>query len=46
MKIILWTLIILASILVVARRIKNIRRGKFCDCGCGDCPNKCRDFKG
>ncbi len=45
MKIILWILIILAVILIVARRIKNIKKGKFCDCGCESCLNKCKEFK-
>ncbi len=45
MKIVLWILIILAVVLVVARKVKNIKRGKFCDCGCGDCQNKCKEFK-
>ncbi len=45
MKVILWILIILAVVLVIARKVKNIKQGKFCDCGCKDCSNKCKDFK-
>lgn len=45
MKIILWILIILAVAFVIARKVRNIKQGKFCDCGCDSCPNKCKEFK-
>ncbi len=45
MKIILWIVIILAVVLVLARKLKNIKKGKFCDCGCESCPSKCKEFK-
>ncbi len=44
-EIILWTAIVLAVIFAVARKIKNIKQGKLCDCGCENCPSKCKEFK-
>ena len=29
------------ALLVIIRKIKNIKRGKFCSCGCGECTKKC-----
>jgi hypothetical protein len=31
-------------IYVIYKKIKNIRKGKFCDCGCENCSirNKCK----
>lgn len=41
---ILLLLIFLYAAFVIRRRIKKMKRGEFCDCGCGGCPsaNKCK----
>lgn len=25
---------------VIVKKVKNMKAGKFCDCGCGDCSSK------
>ena len=43
------TIIILAVILVycflvIRKKVKDAKKGKFCDCGCQDCAVTCNDF--
>ncbi len=45
MKIVLWALIIAAVVVVCAKKVRDIKNGKFCDCGCDDCPSKCKRAK-
>jgi len=27
-------------IYIIYKKVKDIKAGKFCSCGCGDCPSK------
>ncbi|MDO5291886.1 MAG: FeoB-associated Cys-rich membrane protein [bacterium] len=36
---ILLILIFSYAALVIRRKIKKIKAGQFCSCGCGDCPS-------
>lgn len=45
MKIVLWILIIAAVVAVCAKKVRDIKNGKFCDCGCGDCKANCKKAK-
>ncbi|MBR5155851.1 MAG: FeoB-associated Cys-rich membrane protein [Clostridia bacterium] len=45
MKVILWILIIFAVLMIVVRKVRDFKAGKFCDCGCSDCPSKCKKAK-
>ena len=43
------TVIILAVIAlycfwVIRKKVKDVKKGKFCSCGCQDCPSKCNEF--
>lgn len=29
---------------IIYKKVKNAKNGKFCSCGCQDCPSKCREF--
>ena len=44
MEYIIWGIIIAAVLFVAIKKFKDIKRGKFCSCGCEDCKNKCREF--
>ncbi|GEM_PF-1506334 len=33
------------SFFVVRKRVKEIKAGKFCSCGCSDCPSHCNCTK-
>ncbi len=37
-------LILVYAGLVIRRKIRRMKAGQFCDCGCGECPtaNKCK----
>jgi len=39
-KYVIIALIIIYSIYVIYRKVKNIKKGKLCECGCDDCPIK------
>ena len=42
--IIIVALIAIYCFRVIRKKVKDIKRGKFCDCGCQDCASKCHDF--
>ena len=42
MKIILWILIIAAIVAVCVKKFRDIKNGKFCDCGCDNCTANCK----
>ena len=44
MKYLIWGVIIVAVIFVSVKKFQDIKRGKFCSCGCEDCKNKCKEF--
>ncbi|MGM9977781.1 MAG: FeoB-associated Cys-rich membrane protein [Clostridium sp.] len=43
-KIILILLIVSYAGYVIYKKVKDIKKGKFCSCGCENCPskNKCK----
>lgn len=30
---------------VIYKKVKDIKKGKFCDCGCSECPSKIKCHK-
>jgi hypothetical protein len=42
-SIIIVALIILYAIFVIRKKVKDVKAGKYCNCGCLDCPtaSKC-----
>lgn len=38
-------IIVIYCIYVIARRMKQIKNGQYCSCGCSDCPSKCHKPK-
>lgn len=40
MEVIIGLLIILYAGFVIYKKVKNIKAGKYCSCGCSDCPSK------
>jgi hypothetical protein len=42
MPYIIGALIIAYAGYVIYKKIKDIKAGKFCSCGCGDCPSKAK----
>lgn len=30
---------------VIYKRVKDIKKGKYCNCGCDNCTNKCNSKK-
>jgi hypothetical protein len=42
---IIGSIIALIMIFVIVRRVRQWRRGRYCDCGCGRCTTKCKDRK-
>ena len=44
-KIILIFLIAAYVVYVVYKKVKDIKKGKFCNCGCEDCPSKNKKCK-
>ncbi|MFA6850159.1 MAG: FeoB-associated Cys-rich membrane protein [Selenomonadaceae bacterium] len=42
---IIGSIIALIVIIVVVRRVRQWRRGRYCDCGCSGCTTKCKDRK-
>lgn len=42
--IILIALITVYCFWVIRKKVKDAKRGKFCSCGCQDCPSKCSEF--
>lgn len=45
MSYVIGTLIAMYAGFVIYKKVKDVKAGKFCSCGCGDCPtkSKCRD---
>lgn len=43
--IIIGALIVLYCIWVVRRRVRQIRQGQYCSCGCGGCSHNCGSKK-
>lgn len=37
-------LIVVYCFLVIRKKVKDAKKGKFCDCGCQDCSSQCHDF--
>lgn len=37
--VVILLLIVLYSIFVIQKKKKDIKEGKFCSCGCQDCPS-------
>lgn len=29
---------------VIRKKWKDTKQGKFCSCGCADCPSRCHEF--
>ncbi|WP_455715610.1 FeoB-associated Cys-rich membrane protein [Anaerosporobacter sp.] len=46
-SIIIVALILLYAAFVIRKKVKDIKAGKFCNCGCSECPssNKCHSNK-
>ena len=42
MEVLLWILIGAAVLAVIIKKVKDIKKGKFCSCGCENCPAKCK----
>lgn len=45
MDIILWTLVTLAVVGVIVKKVRDFKKGKFCSCGCENCLSKCKLLK-
>ena len=47
LKYIIMGLIIIYFIYVIYKKFNDMKNGKFCDCGCGDCPikDKCNSLQ-
>lgn len=47
MPYIIGGLIVIYAGYIIYKKIKAVKAGKFCSCGCGDCPSKmkCMDKK-
>lgn len=45
MKIILWILVVTAVLAVCIKKSSDLKKGKFCGCGCDNCPAKCKSRK-
>jgi hypothetical protein len=43
--IIIALLIAIYSGIVIYKKYKDVKAGKFCSCGCENCPSKCKEFK-
>ncbi|MBS6397533.1 MAG: FeoB-associated Cys-rich membrane protein [Clostridiales bacterium] len=43
--IILVVLISAYSLWILHKKYKDAKKGKFCSCGCQDCPSKCHEFQ-
>lgn len=42
--IIIGLLIAVYCIWVIRRKYRQAKKGKFCSCGCQDCPSGCNEF--
>lgn len=31
-------------VFIIRKKYKDVKKGKFCSCGCQDCSSKCHDF--
>jgi hypothetical protein len=40
MPFIIGALVVLYAAFVIYKKVKAAKSGKFCNCGCGDCPAK------
>lgn len=38
-------LILLYSGWVIYKKVKDVKKGKYCSCGCSDCPSKIKCHK-
>lgn len=38
---IIVALIIVYTVFVIYKKVKDIKKGKFCDCGCSSCSQNC-----
>ena len=43
--IVILTLIATYASCVICKKFKDIKKGKFCNCGCGECPSKMKCHK-
>ncbi|MBE5961207.1 MAG: FeoB-associated Cys-rich membrane protein [Lachnospiraceae bacterium] len=39
--IIIGVLIALYAAVIIRKKVKDVKAGKFCSCGCDSCPSKC-----
>lgn len=44
-SIVIGVIIALYAGFVVVKKVKDMRKGKFCGCGCSDCTSACSDKK-
>lgn len=42
--IVIVLLIAVYCIWVIRRKYRQAKEGKFCSCGCQDCPSRCHEF--
>ncbi|WP_310604987.1 FeoB-associated Cys-rich membrane protein [Anaerosporobacter sp.] len=44
-SIIIIAVVALYAAVVIRKKVKDMKAGKFCNCGCSDCPsaNKCHE---
>lgn len=38
--VIILVVILLYAAWVIRKKVKDVKKGNFCGCGCGDCPSK------
>lgn len=42
MTIVIGALIAIYAGFIIYKKVKDFKNGKFCSCGCGDCPSKAK----
>lgn len=45
MTYLIGALIAAYAVYVIYKKAKDAKAGKFCSCGCGDCPSKVKDME-